>query len=93
MKAWLIGLGLALCGALPASAQQAQTLHDTYCVMCHGSQVYTRAERLANDYAGIRAQVDRWQGNVSLNWSDAQIDSVAEFLARKYYKVPCPVSC
>lgn len=79
--------------ALEAADERARTLHDTYCVMCHGTQVYTRADRLARDYAGLREQVDRWQKNVSLNWSRADIDAVAGYLAARYYKVPCPASC
>jgi mono/diheme cytochrome c family protein len=92
---------LALCGAAlfvaagtaQAAGARARTLHDTYCVMCHDTRVYTRKERVANDYPGIRAQVARWQGNVMLNWSDEDIDLVASYLAEQYYKVPCPVSC
>lgn len=79
--------------ALEAADGRARTLHDTYCVMCHGTQVYTRADRLAKDYAGVREQVDRWQKNVSLNWSQTDIDAVTDYLAARYYKVACPTSC
>jgi hypothetical protein len=30
----------------------------------------------------------RWQGNARLRWSPQDIESVAEFLANRYYKVP-----
>ena len=80
--------------ALPVQAEdRAQTLHDTYCRACHGPEVYTRQNRLANDFAGVRAQVKLWQGNAGLHWSDADIDAVAADLATRYYKVPCPASC
>jgi hypothetical protein len=79
--------------ALHAADRSAQTLHDTYCVMCHTTQVYTRADRLARDYATLRAEVDRWQKNVSLKWTQAEIDAVAGYLAQRYYKLPCPDSC
>jgi hypothetical protein len=82
--------------AVPAEAlaqDNARTLHDTYCLMCHGTQVYTRAERIANDYAAVRDQVDRWQKNVSLNWSRADIDAVTAYLTEHYYRLPCPASC
>ena len=47
-----------------------------------------REDRLANTYLEIRQQVDRWQGNTRLRWSPQDIESVAEFLASRYYKVP-----
>lgn len=79
--------------ALNAAEDKARTLHDTYCVMCHGTQVYTRVDRIARDYAGVREQVDRWQKNVALNWSQDDIDAVTDYLAVRYYKVHCPASC
>jgi hypothetical protein len=84
----------AMSGAQSASAdERARVMHDTYCVMCHDTRAYTRSERLAQNHAEIRAQVDRWQGNVSLNWSAAEIDLMTNYLARRYYKVPCPEAC
>ena len=87
-----VALAAVLLATLPAqAADRAQTLHDTYCVMCHTTQLYTRSDRLANDYEGLREQVNRWQQNVSLKWSEADIDLVAGYLAQRYYKMPCPM--
>lgn len=81
-------------GALFAGAANAgnlgrgQALHDTFCVSCHGTAPYEREDRLANTYLEIRQQVDRWQGNARLRWSPQDIESVAEFLANRHYKLP-----
>ncbi|MEX0960057.1 MAG: hypothetical protein WDZ63_12285 [Burkholderiales bacterium] len=84
----------ALSTVQPAVGQErAHMLHETYCVMCHDSQVYTRSGRLAQNHAQIREQVDRWQDNVSLDWSAADIDLMTNYLARRYYNVPCPDAC
>jgi hypothetical protein len=84
----------AMPAALPVRADdRAKILHDTYCMMCHDTRVYTRNTRLANDFTQIRDQVDRWQDNVSLNWSAVEIDLVANYLARRFYNVPCPAAC
>ena len=88
----ILAAGLAATGS--ASAQTPiQTTHDTYCIMCHDTQVYTRKARLARDYESLRAQVDRWQSNVSLNWSDQEIDAMATWLAVRYYGLSCPADC
>lgn len=67
---------------------RGQALHDTFCVACHEPALYQREDRLANTYLEIRQQVDRWQGNARLRWSPQDIESVAEFLANRHYKVP-----
>lgn len=71
-----------------ADLARGQALHDTFCVMCHESNVYTREHRLANSYLEIRQQVVRWHENARLRWSNYDIDSVTEYLAEKYYKIP-----
>lgn len=70
-----------------------QILHDTYCVGCHDSRVYTREGRLARDYREIRSEVRRWQQNIGLKWDDTVIERVSRHLALKYYRLPCPDEC
>ncbi len=57
-------------------------LHDTHCISCHDTQVYKRDSKVATNYDEIRTQVVRWQTNVSLHWSEADIDAVTTYLAR-----------
>lgn len=87
-------LGLALAGAGAATGQTpAQTMHDTYCIMCHDTSVYTRDNRTARDYQSLRAEVDRWQSNVSLKWGEDEVEAVATWLAKRYYGFSCPSDC
>jgi hypothetical protein len=71
-----------------ADLERGQQLHDTHCVLCHSPSVYSREGRIANSYLEILQQVQRWQDNTKLHWSPYDIDSVTEFLADKYYKIP-----
>ena len=94
MKFLIAVLAITMVFVGNAGAQsQAQTMHDTYCIVCHGTEVYTRDKRLANDYSSLREQVDRWQSNVNLNWSDAEIDLMSAWLAERYYGFNCPDEC
>lgn len=87
-------MGLMLAGAGGVAAQTpAQTLHDTYCIICHETSVYTRENRIAHDYQSLRSEVDRWQSNVSLKWSEDDVDAVATLLAKRYYGFSCPTDC
>lgn len=82
-------IGLTTAGAV----EPAREAHDTYCIACHDTSVYTRNDRLARDYEALRAQVDRWQSNISLSWSDQEVDQMASWLAKTYYRMPCPKQC
>jgi hypothetical protein len=89
LGAVLLSGGALLSGEADAGdLGRGQALHDTFCVACHNTAPYEREDRLANTYLEIRQQVDRWQGNARLRWSPQDIESVAEFLANRYYKVP-----
>jgi len=72
---------------------RGKALHDTHCVSCHDTRVYTRESRVARDYGQIRAQVMRWQQNVSLHWDDADVDEVTNHIATRYYGLKCPDQC
>jgi len=83
------GLSVTIAGA----AEPVREAHDTYCIACHTTSVYTRDNRLASDYDSLRAQVDRWQSTISLSWSKEEIDQMAAWLAKNFYQMPCPDRC
>jgi hypothetical protein len=94
MNKAVLTLILALSGTGVAVAQTpARTMHDTYCIVCHDTKVYTRENRIATDYSSLRAEVNRWQSNISLRWSDEDIDAVTRLLAERYYGFNCADNC
>lgn len=88
----ILVVGLAFASHARAQAQ-AKTMHDTYCIMCHSTEVYTRESRIARDYDSLREQVQRWQANIALNWSDTEIEMMTNWLAERYYGLSCPEQC
>jgi mono/diheme cytochrome c family protein len=96
MRLYLIAFLALVFVTVDAHAQDLQRgkiLHDTYCIACHDARIYTRKERVARDLAGVRAQVERWSGNVSLGWKGDDIDAVTAFLASRYYGLDCSKDC
>jgi mono/diheme cytochrome c family protein len=81
-------LGCATPAGFAGDLERGQALHDTFCIMCHSPDLYGRSDRIANTYAEVLQQVTRWQNNARLRWTGYDIDSVTEYLAEKYYKVP-----
>lgn len=89
-----LALAAGACAILTAPAALAgdlvrgKSLHDTFCIACHSPVVYQRKDRLADSYLEVRQQVERWQGNARLRWSSYDVESVTDYLADKYYRIP-----
>ena len=89
LAALLLGV-LASAPARPVDLERGQVLYENHCRMCHESIAFKRQDKIARNYDEVRAQVVRWQTNTSLRWSAEDIDNVATYVARTYYKIPCP---
>lgn len=69
-----------------AGAARGELLYENHCTVCHQSTVHIRANRKAKSITDIRGWAARWAGELKLNWTSDDIDDVAEFLAKRYYK-------
>lgn len=79
-------MGAMLAFAVPATAQsRGDMLYTTHCISCHTTQMHWRDKRSATDWPSLKAQVRRWQGAVSLGWSEADILEVARHLNETIY--------
>lgn len=73
-------------GRASGSAYRGELLYENHCTSCHESIVHIRENRRARSVADLRGWVARWSAELKLNWSDEEIDAVAEFLANRFYK-------
>jgi cytochrome c553 len=64
----------------------AQALIAKNCVSCHGSEVYTRADRRVQSLPALGKQVQMCEQNLGLRWFDDEINAVTALLNDKYYK-------
>jgi hypothetical protein len=77
----------ALVFSMPASAQsRGELLYATHCISCHTTQMHWRDEKAATDWSSLKAQVRRWQGAISLGWSEDDIVEVARHLNQTIYR-------
>ncbi len=81
--------GTAAAQPLPAPGRGA-LLYENHCSACHGEKMHWRDQRIATDWASLKALVRRWQGVAQLNWSDEEIDEVARYLNARFYRFPEP---
>lgn len=84
-----------LCGALllglmslnlhAANAKNGQKLHDSNCMRCHDSAVYTRENRRVQSLPALGKQVRRCELTLDLRWFDKDRDDVTHYLNDTYY--------
>lgn len=72
--------------AQTALSTDPQSLIDKSCVRCHGSEVYTRADRKVKTLEGLRQQIRRCSQMLGVSWFDEEIDAVAAHLNQLYYR-------
>jgi mono/diheme cytochrome c family protein len=80
-------VAVPLLAQAPAVSRGA-LLYETHCVACHDTQVHWRDRKLVADWAGLSAQVRRWQANAGLDWTDDEIDDVVRYLNAAIYRFP-----
>jgi mono/diheme cytochrome c family protein len=96
MKRLRIAALLAAVCATGALAQQpgqrGALLYENHCGACHATQMHWRDKRVASDWASLRTQVKRWQDTALLSWSDEEIDEVARYLNKRFYRFDEPAT-
>lgn len=80
----LMGLTIGQANAFDIQSGKSQVTEN--CTSCHGSELYTRQDRLVTSRKGLTAQVQRCQLALNLNWFDDEVENTAEYLNQNYYK-------
>lgn len=75
----------SLLAVAPVQAESARTLLKENCTSCHGSDYYTRDNRIVTSRKGLTKQVRRCELALGLTWFDDQVEAVAEQLNRDHY--------
>lgn len=85
--AWL-GLVAATSAQPQPDAGHGELLYATHCIACHNVQVHWRDQRRVVDQASLLAEVQRWQDNAHLEWSEDDVADVAHYLNLHHYHFP-----
>jgi hypothetical protein len=63
-----------------------KALQQKNCMSCHDDGIYTREERRVTSNDALRAQVQRCETNLNLQWFPEDVDAVIEYLNTSFYK-------
>lgn len=93
MKTFLTALLLATLATTTALAENkpahadGKKLHDSKCMSCHKTDVYSREDRRVQSLKALSSQVENcMKGPAGANWSPAETQAVVEYLNSKFYK-------
>ncbi len=75
--------------AMP-NPSRGELLYSTHCIACHNEKVHWRDKKLAKNFSGLCAEVNRWQKLSALGWSDADVLAVAQYLNILHYHYRAP---
>ncbi len=62
-----------------------KALVNESCYSCHGSEVYTRKDRIIKSRTALTKQVKRCDSIVGTGWFDDEIENAAAHLNRDFY--------
>lgn len=70
-----------------ADLSAGKALTEANCYQCHGTEVYTRADRKVKTLEGLQRQVQRCELALGLKWFDEEIGNVSAYLNQEFYKL------
>ena len=73
-------------GAGGQEALSGADLHATHCTRCHDAGMYTRPQRLVNNYAELRKRVQDCELGAELGWFEEEVEAVVGYLNDTFYK-------
>ncbi|NOX09020.1 MAG: cytochrome c [Gammaproteobacteria bacterium] len=69
-----------------AASHPGKVLHDAKCLSCHGSEVYTRKDRMAHSLYALDKQIRNcMKGPANADWNDKETAQVIDYLNQQFY--------
>jgi len=82
---------VAVPGQSMADVSRGRLLYRNACATCHSEQAHWREKSVVRTWSDLLFQVTRWQNIAGQQWRPQDIDDVAAYLNRRFYRLPCPV--
>jgi len=78
---------LTLYAGTTTAKESGSQLHESKCLACHTTSVYTRSDRKVKSLTALSQRVNMCaKGGAQTNWTKKQIDSVTNYLNNRFYK-------
>ena len=70
----------------PLLADEGKDLYENNCTKCHGTEVFSREDRGIKSLEDLKSRVKQCSLAAQSNWFDEEINSVADYLNKNFYK-------
>ncbi len=81
-------LSLSAVTSVSANPDKGKALHDSKCTGCHGTQIYTRANRMIHNMGELQARVAFCNKASKAGFNTTEKADVLQYLNRDFYKFP-----
>jgi len=81
-----IAMFAATQAAVAIDINNGKSLQQENCMGCHDDGIYSREDRRVTSSDALRAQVQRCETNLNLQWFPEDVDAVIEYLNTSFYK-------
>lgn len=72
--------------AVLAGFDRGEALYQNHCKVCHETMLHDRDDRRARTIEDIRKWTRTWSFHTELDWSESEVNDVADYLNRRFYK-------
>ena len=69
-------------------SNDGKRLHDEHCLQCHSPEIYTRKNRIVNNYRVLQERVKQCELANDLAWFDEDISAVVNYINSEFYHFP-----
>lgn len=69
-----------------AYAANGAALYSKNCTACHGTEMFTRPDRRANNLAALKNRVRRCSYTLETRWFGDEVNAVTGYLNKTFYK-------
>ena len=79
-------IALAAQAALPGSSAEGKKFHDTNCVKCHDTSVYSRKDRHIKSLDALNGQLSSCAHGAQVILTDDEQRNIVKYLSEQFYK-------
>lgn len=80
-------VAVAACGSPTGDPDRGEKLH-TYCLGCHGTELYVPPKARVKTLSELQKDVERWNDHMNPKFTKQEVADIVAWLNANFYKFP-----